>query len=500
MKTKEFSIPQRQSLAGIALIFLTSIYKVIRAFWVVGVYLILKTPGGQVLFYILLGLILSGFLVLIYSFLYYRNFLFHIDYKNEEFILQKGVVSTENTSIPFDKIQQVYFKRSLLERIINVYSVVIDTAGSKTEEVKINAISKQDAHALAAILTNVKEKNVIETSEQEKEIFASETWVHKLDIPALLKIGISTNYARGLGLVLAFFMTLYNELNTFFKDYREELGEYYDNVPQVADSFGFLLVLVVLLLFVSIAITMIEVFVKFFGLKLTQSRNNLELEMGLKTNTKISLQPRRVQLMQIVTNPVQKWMNLYETRIALASSENSLQKKKIKIPGLGKEEVFKVQSFLYGNLESSFRQVFLPHRIMLLRKFIILLVPVIISYLLLYWKDYINFNLWVALAIGYLTVGIIYQVAKYRSRHLIFSEGILQKNQGVWNKREERVEIFKMQGITISQPIWFKKRKIVNLQFHTAGGDVSFGAVKREVFPYINHILYNVESSTKRWM
>src|SRR5690606_21016987 len=141
-------------------------------------------------------------------------------------------------------------------------------------------------------------------------------------------------------------------------------GTYYEAVPEIENSVGFFVILLILLLLVSIVITMIEVYVKYFGLKLTQTRDNLELEMGLKTNTKVSLQPRRVQLMQIVTNPVQQWMNLYEARIALASSENALQKKKIKIPGLGTEELLKVQSFLYGNIGGSFREVFRPHRIM----------------------------------------------------------------------------------------------------------------------------------------
>lgn len=487
-------------MAGIVLIFLTTIFKFLRSFWVLGVYLVLKTPAGPILFYILLGLAVTSFLLLIYSFLYYRNFLFHIDYKKEEFVLQKGVISTENIAISFDRIQQVYFKRSLLERIINVYSVIIDTAGSKSEEVKISAISKHDADALAAILTRVKNKNLEEPLEREEEMAPHETWTYKLDVLALLKIGISSNYARGLGLVLAFFMTLYNELNTFFKDYQEDLGEYYETVPNVLDSVGLFSILVILLLFVSIAITMLEVFVKYFGLKLTQTRDNMELEMGLKTNTKVSLQPRRVQLMQIVTNPVQKWLNLYEARIALASSENSLQKKKIKIPGLGAAEVLKVQNFLFGDIRSSFKETFRPHRIMLVRRFLIVLLPLVLSYLLFYWKEYINFNLWVVLAIGYLILGITYQIWKYNSLELIFSDEFLLKKQGVWNKREESIEIFKMQGITVKQPIWYRKRRMVNLQFHTAGGDVSFRAVKKTVYPYLNYILYKVESSTKRWM
>lgn len=502
MENKAFAIPQRQSIAGVALIFFTTLFKFLRGFWVIGVYLILKTPTGPTAFYILLGLIVTATVVLIYSYLYYRNFLFHIDYDREEFILQKGVISTENVAIPFDKIQQVYFKRTILERLINVYSVVLDTAGSKNDEVSIKAISKEDADLLSSILTKVKGQNIEkeEVTEEVGEAASSDTWTHKLDVITLLKIGISTNYIRGLAIVLAFFTTLYNELSSFFEDYEEQMGEYYEMVPQPTDSLGFFLILFILLLLVSIVITVFEVFIKYYGLKLIQTRQSLELEMGLKTNTKVAIQPRRVQLMQIITNPVQKRFNLHEIRVALASSEDELGKNRIKIPGLGKEELIKVRSFLFGDDKSNFVQKFHPHRLMLLRRYLIVLFPVIISFILLLWFDYMDPTLWLIAALMFTIIGIIYQYKRYHSLELIFSDEFLQKKQGVWNFRSENFEIFKMQAVTVKQPFWYKRRNLVNLKFHTAGGDVTFKAVNKDVLPYINYLLYKVESSDKRWM
>jgi len=501
-QTKAFEVPRRQSVAGVALIYLTTLYRFLRGFWVLGVYFILQTPTGPAVYYALLGLGVTAVVILIYSYLYYQNFLFHIDYAREEFILQKGVVSTENIGVPFDKIQQVYFKRNILERIINVYSVVIDTAGSKSDEVSIQALSKEDADLLSSILTRVKGENIIndETSENSESISSPERWTHKLDFLTLLKIGISTNYIRGLALVLAFFTTLYNELNSFFQDYAEEMGEYYERVPEPSDSVGFFFFLFVMLLLVSILITVLEVFIKYYGLKLTQTRDSLELEMGLKTNTKVAVQPRRVQLMQIITNPVQKRFNLHEIRISLASSENSLGKNRIKIPGLGKEELVKVRSFLFGDTESLFEQRFNPHRLMLLRRFLLVIIPVAISYMLLWWFAYMHFTWWAVIVIIYTVVGVLYQFKRFESLKLIFTEEFLQKKQGVWNKREENFEIFKMQAITVKQPLWYKRKDLINVRFHTAGGDMTFRAVNKTIIPYLNYLLYKVESSTKRWM
>lgn len=502
MNNQAFSTPQRQSVLGVALIFFTTLYKIFRGFWVLGVYLILNTPSGATLTYIVLGTGFMIVLVLGYSYVYYRNFLFHIDYAREEFILQKGVISTENLAISFDKIQQVYFKRSLLQRLIGVYSVVVDTAGSKSDEVSISAISREDANLLLSILTRVKKDAHPATSEQEVETppVPQARWTHTLDVITLLKIGVSTNYVRGLALVLAFFTTIYNEMNSLFRNYAEEFSEYYDSVPDVSNSTAFVGFLLVFLLVISILITVLEVFFKYYGLTLTQTRESLELEMGLKTNTKVTLQPRRVQLLQVITNPVQRRMNLYEARIALASSENTLQKKKIKIPGLDHDTVLQVKSFLYGDVAGSFEKTFKPHVLMLYRRLIIVLIPLIVSYFLLYLFEYMNLYLWAGLALVYLIFGVIYQVIWYRSLEIKFSDEFLYKNQGVWNKRRESFEIYKMQAITVTQPFWYKRRNLINLNFHTAGGDMSFRAVDKSIIPYLNYLLYKIESSQKRWM
>lgn len=500
MNSEAFLVPRRQSAIGIVLIFFTTLYKYLRGFWVLGAYLLVKTPSTPTLFYVLLGVGVLTAAVLVYSFLYYKNFLFHIDYRNEEFVLQKGVISTQHIAIPFDKIQQVYFKRSILERVINTYRVVIDTAGSNREEVSITAISKEDADLLASILTRVKKETIGEV-EEEKEGFSTPSWEHKLDALTLFKIGISTNYLRGLGLVLAFFATIYNEFYRFFEEnYSDEFGEYYEMVPSATTSIGFFIALFIILLIVSIIITVLEVFIKYFGLKLTQTSENLVLEMGLNTNTKVALQPRRVQLMQTITNPVQKYFNLYEARISLASSEDEIGKKKIKIPGLGIEELIKVKSFLYGEHSGDLEGRFKSHRLILFRRFFISLLPVVISYLIYLWQPYLERNIYFLIVLVYIAIAIVYQILRYRSLVLEVNNEFLKKYQGVWNKREEQVEIFKMQAVTIKQPIWYKKRGLLNLEFHTAGGDVTFKAVNNQIYPWLNYILYKIESSNKRWM
>ena len=249
------------------------------------------------LVYIGLGLAVMSILVLIYSVVYYRKFLFHIDYKNQEFVLQKGVFNTEELAIPFDRIQQVYIKRSILQRILNVNSFVVETAGSKKEEVSIKAISNEKANELLAILIKVKDEYSEKISDSEISGTTPENqfWTHELSFLTLLKIGISTNYLRGLALIAAFFSTIYNEVRTVSEEHSETIQKYLDELPGPMESVSIFMFIAVIVLFLSVLITVAEVFIKYFNLKLTQTKDNLELEMGLKTNSKVSLHPRRVQ-------------------------------------------------------------------------------------------------------------------------------------------------------------------------------------------------------------
>ncbi len=507
MNPEAYSTAQRQAIAGIILIFISSLYKLFRMFWALGAYLLISGPSKTTLIYTGLGLLVLLVLTLIYSYLYYRRFIFYIDYEREEFVLEKGIFSTENTAIPFDKIQQVYFKRSILQRLIKVYSLVIDTAGSNQKEVEIKAISKGDANRLSKILLKAKTEKA-ETQDLEEDSAAKaeedkEIWTHKVGFLTLLKIGISTNYLRGLSLILAFVMTIYNRINTYFKERLEDVEVYIDQFSGVLQSIGFLALLFILILLLSISITIIEVFIKYFGLKIQQTKDKIEVEMGLRTNTKVSLQPRRLQLMRVKTNPVQERFDLYEAQISLSSSENELQKNKIKIPGLGKEIVKKIKYFLYPESgKSAFSTTFKPHKLLLFRKILLAMLPVIVFLALWYFTDLIKLQLWAILVLAglYVIVALYFQILAFKARQLIITEEFLQKKKGFWNKSEETLELFKIQSISIKQPIWYRRRNLVNVVFHTAGGDLWFYAVTRDILPYVNYGLYKAEVTRKNWM
>lgn len=502
MPNYQFSEPQRQSQVGLILIFATSLYHILRNLWVVIFYFAIGEFSPRTIFIAGAAVVLILLLSLGYSILYYLNFKFHVDEKNEEFVLQKGVFSTDVIAIPFRKIQQVNFRRNILQRVIGVYSVVVETAGSQEKEVEIKALDYEKANALADKLMahaeeEKKEAEAEQLSSQEEAGKPSHTqleWEHKVNLRTLIKLGLTSNYLRGVGIIIAFYFTL-REQFMFNEEISAQLQE-----PEFFWTQGKFM-LIIFLLIVGMLITVGETVVKYYGLHLQKFRDTLQVEMGLRNNTKVNLRASRIQLLQVLKNPVQERMHLYQVKISLASSENDLEKNQIKVVGLPPAVVSQVKEYFFkSSTEEDF--VILPSKFLLWRKISRAMIPlVIVSALLVFYAQLITVGWFVAIALAYILLISVYSYLYFKNLKLGVSSNFLIKYSGVWLKKEEYIEMFRLQAVSVTQPLWYRRRGIVNLTFHSAGGDISFPMVKlEEVGSLKNYLLFKIESTERAWM
>lgn len=502
MPKNQFDNPQRQSLVGVLLIFSTTLYKIGRVLWAVLIYEFISKDINWT--WIGIGAFVVLLLAFTYSYAYYRRFLFYVNLEKQVFVLKKGIFATEEIQISFDKIQQVNTEQSILQRILNVHKLVVDTAGGKDKEVIIHALSKSRAEALSILLMETgRESQLAETSEEvfrEKPKEKQPLWVYKIGVSTLLKLGISANQFRGAALILAFFSTIYQDLQSLFKPQAEQFDAYMNEVPNPLENLTLVLGFLLVLLVVSVLVTTVEVFIKYFNLKLERKGQYLQIEMGLKNSKKFSLQAQRVQILFVKTNPFQQKMNLYEMKMALANTVNSAKQSKISLPGLSANVVHKVTAFLYQNPSKEKIEEFKPHKIVLYRKLLFSAIPLVLSFGLFWWIPEFKIRWWIPLAGVYSLFVLFYQWRAYKNLKLSFSEGFLYKKSGVWTRVEARVELYKLQSISVATPYFYKRKHLVNLTFHTAGGDISFRAVNRDALAYVNYVLFKTEAGREAWM
>jgi len=508
MSIEDFRQPQRQSVKGILLIFGRIAYRFLRVLLGGVLAMLLSAPESAILWYAFVFLIVFLTGGLIYSFFAYKRFTFYIAIEKEEFILSKGVFSTDVIRIPFDRIQQVDLKRSILQRLVGVYGVAIDTAGSKEEEIQIRALSQQRARALAEILVQKTKENrkfakeVNQEDEAESIQKEEKLWIHRVGFVTLLKVGITKSYLRGFILITAFVVSFYNQWQQGLNDYFEIAEEYSKTYFEAArQSLLIFLVIFVAVLFLSIVVTVGEVLIRHFGLNLQQTSERLEIEMGLKTNTRVSMQPRRLQRLKITTNPIQKRLNLYEAHLSLASSVDNLGKSKIVVPGLTRKVLARLKFFLYNGSVPGQKRLFKPHMAWFNRRVSLSSLPLILIWIVKIARSgRENWMAFLILSLLYLAMVLAYQWFLYKSVKVEVSDEFLQVKQGIWTQKTELLELYKLEGISVKQPFWYRGRRIYNITLHTAAGDKLIRALPESFLKECNFILYKTESTQRAWM
>lgn len=168
------------------------------------------------------------------------------------------------------------------------------------------------------------------------------------------------------------------------------------------NDFGITPWTILLLLLAVVIVTVADTFIKYFKLNLIKTDLGLQVEMGLRKNKKVSLKGKRVQSMEISSNPIQKRLDLNKVKILLATSADNPGKSVITIPGISQTIVSRIKHYIY---KDQIRRIFqiVPNRIFLFRKIIRGLFPLVLIPFIIGYYD-LNFRLeWIIMGIaGYL--------------------------------------------------------------------------------------------------
>jgi putative membrane protein len=506
----DFNQPQRQSIVGIFVMFVYSLKGYVKAFWPLVVISILKFNEFDKL-NVLIGIlsVLAFFAIMvIISYLRYLNFTFYIDKENEEFIITEGIFNKTKTTIQLYKIQQVNINQSLIQRLVGVYELVVDTAGSNKKEGNIRAISYELALDLKArLLENENKKllhndDLISTSDEISidEIMDSETPFIKISFPSLLKIGISSNYVKTFLLIIFFFISLFDHIKqiTGRDVLHDENIENYVDKSQVATAF---LILFIVFFLTVIIINLVRTIFTYFDYKIARQRGSLLLSYGLLNTKSTIIKPEKVQITSITQNFFQKKMNVLNLKIKQATGgEKEGSKLAIEIPGCNKLEKDAILKLLFQKipekgivLKPNFRKlgfsIFLTIVLPLLgfyfvRDLIIEQLPVI-DYLVLLFVVFIG------------TV----QFLIFKNNRLYINHDFIIVQNGAWDITNKIILPSKIQAITTSQLFWHKNINIGSLTLHTAGGNISFQLGNfTSIKQYVNLWLYEMETSDSNWM
>ena len=494
-----FSQPQKQSLLGVVVMFANTLQKSVRAFWpVLLIWLVKFESLNKVM--VFGGIAAVIVIIAIISYLQYHFFTFHIDEETNEFIIQKGVLNRTKIAIQLHKIQQVNINQSLIQRLVGVHKLEIDTAGSDKKEASISAISHELATILKERLINHSAtENLIS---QENEVEESPTSLIKISLISLIKIGFTSNYIKSFALLFVFFTTIIENLRQLPDNdviSEDKVTNYFDKFSMYS-SIGFGIAIVIALVLI---VNLVRTIIKYFDFAIQKNKQSILLSYGLLATKNTLLNPNKVQKVTITQNFFQKKFDITTIGVHQASSDDEKvkEKDKIEVPGCTQLESNEILKLLFDKLPEK-GTLFLPNwRKLAVNLFFLFVLPIVISLLVKLNFDFFTWNEWFIYSTIFTLFSGVLIWFSYKNYKLFVSNDFIIKQNGAWDIDNAIIEPFKIQAIETQQFFWQKSTNIGSVTLSTAGGTIRFSTGNyTEIKNLVNYWLYQIETSNKNWM
>lgn len=492
-----FNEPQRQSLVGILVMFTDTFQRIVRGLWPILVIWLFKfNELNKAL--VVSGIVALFVFVAVVAYLQYRNFTFYIDDQNEEFVIHKGVLNKTRIAIKLQKIQQVTINQSFIQKLIGVYALDVDTAGTQKKEAVIRAVSHQLAQALKMRLLEGEKNNESETTVATEQT----TPFIKISFSSLFKIGITSNYLRSFALLIAFFGTIYENVQSYMRA-NEIDGEKFDAYVDQGLAMYSITILIVILLGVLLFLNLGRTIIKYFDFKITRQHQSLLLSYGLLNTKNTIIRPEKVQIVSTSRNYLQKKMDTLTLKIRQASGnadQEENDKQAITIPGCSEAERDRIMALLFHKIPEQGVALLPNIRRLIVGGILYLFVPLLILFLL-YEFTVLPIAEYLIFVPVYITFTGLLLYFGFRNNRLFVTDEFIICRKGVWDIEHQIIEPHKIQAIRTSQLFWHKNADIGSITLYTAGGTISFHLGDfSKIKELVNVWLYQVETAPKGWM
>lgn len=477
----DWSVPQRQSWAALFIILFKVIWRLLKIFWPFLLYYFFKNKSGSFDSFELMVVGLSS-LSLVGSVLEFIYFRFYI--QENDLIIKSGFISKKTVTIPLNKIQAVHIDQPLLHNLLNAARLSFDTAGSEKIEAKIDAINTKEAEDL--------KRFILHSREEQPTASAPEQTIIDLNFKDLLKLSISANHLEAFLLMMAFFVSIIDQVKGIFD---EEYGRFMNWLYALSSSlFAALFAGIIVALLVSIVISTVRVFLRYFDFRISKTAKGYFIHSGLINIQQKLLPFNKIQFISWKANWIRQYMKFYILHFHAIGYGKMKERLRIKVP-VTRVSMLPVLLQQYHPLLSikdiapvCVERAFIARRILLIG-LLPIVVPGIIGFIFFDWMI-----LWYILGAWLLLVSI-YSFLFQRKFRLWMSAGALQIKRGYFGREELVLKWDMIQSVKLDQSIYQRSHNLASLVLHTAGGNVSIPYIPLPVARKImNYALYKAES------
>lgn len=495
-----FAAPRRQELLGLIIFFVENVRKFVRVLFG----LIAGAAISPKLFTYLWVAVIAGVVInATFSWLQYRRFLFHVD--GDSLRITRGVLVRENITIPFDRIQTVHLHQNVVQRILSLTGVKVDTAGSGKKELQIHALKRGEAQALQRILQHyalADGRPVVPSASEEDpqtvpeaQAGPSETLV-KLSLGRLLLVGLTQNHIRNGLVAVGFMVGTYSQFDNWVEQAIDQIDE---DTLALARAFVLASVAVGVLVFLaaSVLFSIVQVVLRYYGLKASLSSQSFTVVAGLLKRNEHTIPLRKVQFLEWRGNFLRRIPGFETVRIVQGrSQENVPGAMNVSIPAVFPEQTAQIVQQVFEGQDEGPAEVLLPQGYARYLRFGFVLLPLVFPLLM------VEFNPWlIGCMVAYTALAWMWTGKYHRSVSLESNGHVLVYQRGWAFTVRTVMHLHKLQRIQIHQNFLHRRRGVAHVTLFTAGGSrtVRYLSIDqaRELYDYA---LYRVESFEGSWM
>jgi putative membrane protein len=481
-----WEVPQRQPLAGLGVVFIKTLFEILKRVWP---FLLLalfreKKEDEGVGKYELIAAAFAAFTIVgsIIKFYFFRFFIL-----GEELVIKKGWIKKETIVIPLQKIQTVHIEQTAVHQVLNIVKLSVDTAGSSKTEVTIDALSRPMAEALQAKLQSAP------TTADGKEEQTIGTPILTLGINDLLKLSFSANHMEAFFILLSFVYGLYDSIKTISPGFVDEATGFFPG-----RSMLLLAILAAAVLVITILISTIRIFLKFYSFSVVRNPTGFYIRRGL-TNVKEQLVPfGRIQFITWSANWIRKKMGLWLLEYKVAGGTDVKNKMKVEVPVTRSEYIDSLVAEYHPLPNEHSEEAVRIHPSYVVRK--ILMVGIVPALLLIA----ITWNWWGAnaLLLCFIPVLVGINAALLQKKfHAFAGAEVLYIDRSTYGTKMMLLKWHKLQTVTIEQSIYQRRKELATLRLHTAGGTIVLPFIALPAAnAFMNYALYKIESGDEPWM
>jgi putative membrane protein len=507
--SKEWNIhePTRQSYLGV-------IVYMIRNFRALTTLLIslVAVAAAAPIFWTIVGIAIIPLLIIFAIFAYwqYRNFTFHIE--EDKLIIHKGVLVKDRKSVPIERIQSIQVTKNVIQRLLGLVALKVDTAGSRGNELEIPALEKDRADALRDLLYEKKEalleSEIIEETELADEPNTEKPKpkkpdeekgrvLVKLGLFDLLKVGLTENHLKSGFLAIAFVFGYASQYQELLEEYLEGYVDTY--ASQVADAgLAFALSLLVVYAIFSVILSLLRAILKFWELKAVLKSEAVEISSGLLQRNESRIPKKKIQYIQWETNPLRRIAGYESATIKPSNSVGEVANKQtIEIPALKiKESAYLATGVFPGAAQPENFIEGDPWAYARLYSIFGFIIFAPIAVLLYFQFSYVGISV---ILLMFLFSAYGYRYGKTVRLH--YDENYVYIFKGWLFPQRVILPSYKAQSLQLSQNILLRRRKLGHLTLFTAAGSRTVRFLKEnEALKVYNSLMYSVEKYEGSWM